>query len=658
MKKTFMLGFGLAAVALMAACSDENGFNKGSNAEGIVFTSSISTRATDTSFEGGDQIGISMTVDGGIVASNVQYGTEDGQSFTSPSPLTYGLASGAASVGFLGVYPYSANVSGGVYSFTLSTDAGTPLTKNDIMHASTPGIAVNTKTVPLDFSHKLVKIVMKLSDASGAAVEGANLAITNQQVAGTLNLTDGTVSATDAATSTMPFAANADISGEYQAIVMPSPEPVQGRCITIENGDATYNCPLDQEVFEPGKKYTFTVTLNANGTLEEGEPITVVPSVTDWTPERVEKGWILTGEINVLGKTALQLAANVAVTAEGTPIGDFEGELNADDVYSLSYTREDATNAVTLLVAPKNGGLGYSYTLPAGKEEGKLLIAVGDDKKQGINVSSEATGIMLTDVTVYTSTNVSVPMVIWTGDGTPGNGSASAEETPGYEPCGWRKLIAQITLDEQQRALFVPGASLRFHYSADFSKDILLLGHSHLSGSNWGTFDTENHTLTTVITYPMYEEVKNNNYVVPLVMDWAAITGTLNSVELIPADAEHGNLMWISSTPCMMDDYGRIITDTPSDLVEGDIIRVHCQDVTDGAKIGAYSVTWSDSGEVLTPLSADQNVAAGSSTYDYVLDAAAVEAFLAQRQNVIAITWIGSGMTVSKMELVRGGAGE
>ena len=140
-----MLGFGLAAVALLAACSDEDEFNKGSNAEGITFTSSVSTRATDTSFSPDDQIGISMAVEGNIVAANALYKTEDATNFTSDSPLTYGSASGAASVGFFGVYPYSANVSGGVYSFTLSADAGTPLTNNDIMYANTPGIQVNTR---------------------------------------------------------------------------------------------------------------------------------------------------------------------------------------------------------------------------------------------------------------------------------------------------------------------------------------------------------------------------------------------------------------------------------------------------------------------------------------------------------------------------------
>lgn len=659
MKKNFMLGFGLAAVALLAACSDEDEFNKGSNAEGITFTSSVSTRATDTSFSPDDQIGISMAVEGNIVAANALYKTEDATNFTSDSPLTYGSASGAASVGFFGVYPYSANVSGGVYSFTLSADAGTPLTNNDIMYANTPGIQVNTRNVPLDFSHKLAKIVMKLTDAGGSPVVGANLTITNQSVAGTLNLLDGTVAATDAPSTTLPFAANGDVSGEYQVIVMPS-EAVQGRCITIENGGTAYTCPLDQEMFDTGKKYTFTVTLNANGTLEEGEPITVVPSVTDWTPEQVEKGWILSGEINVLGKNAMLLASNVEVTAEGTAIGSFDGELNADDVYSLSYTRADATDAATLLIAPKNGGVGYSYALPAGKTEGKLLIVVGDDKKQGINVSSEAGGITLTSVVAYTSSSsISMPMVIWTGDGTPGNGSAedineSGENVaPGYEAGGWRKYVALIPFEGDWTSSFVPGATLRFHFSSDFNYKNLLLGHSALQGNNFGTVDTENGTLTTLVTYAMCDEVATIGEI-PVLLNWGSYPGTLNSIELVPAEEDFGNLLWANEAPCQMD-YGRFITGIPYNMAEGDIYRVHCENVVEGAKLGGFKSAWGDSGETLTPLIAEQNVTAGSATVDFVLDAATIATLQGSWNSLSSVTWIGNGLSVTKVEYIKAG---
>lgn len=70
MRKTLMFGLGLATTLLTTSCTKEENFNQ---AQDIMFSSSISSRATDTSFEGNDKIGISMTPGN---TTNVLYSTE------------------------------------------------------------------------------------------------------------------------------------------------------------------------------------------------------------------------------------------------------------------------------------------------------------------------------------------------------------------------------------------------------------------------------------------------------------------------------------------------------------------------------------------------------------------------------------------------------
>lgn len=70
MRKTLMFGLGLATTLLATSCTKEENFNQAQN---IMFSSSISSRATDTSFEENDKIGISMTPGN---TTNVLYSTE------------------------------------------------------------------------------------------------------------------------------------------------------------------------------------------------------------------------------------------------------------------------------------------------------------------------------------------------------------------------------------------------------------------------------------------------------------------------------------------------------------------------------------------------------------------------------------------------------
>ena len=571
MRKTLIFSFGLAATLLATSCTKEENFNQ---TQDIVFSSSISSRATDTSFEGNDEIGISMTPGN---ATNVLYSTEDGISFSSTNPITYGMAGNVETVDFTAVYPYKeGSISNSVYNFTLSTNPETPLTENDVMLASATEIPVGSKNVNLDFKHKLVKVVVQLSDANGQAITGAQLKINNQQLVGSLNLSDATVTSTDAADDEMPFAANASISGQYQTIVMPS-APVQGRYIEVIHEEKTYTLPVDNQEFVSGKKLTFTATLNANGTVDPGKPIIVNPTVSDWD-KKIESGWILTGEISVVGKSAKQLASNIQLNiGEAAVINNFTGTLIEDDIYCISYTRAAATSSddiqtANITISPSTGGTGKTYTLPAGQAEGKLLFKVGENTS-GISITTTDSGITLSDITVYTSSNdIAIPITLWEGTGYSDN----------YY---WATGIANFNIVPDELKL---GSKLRIYcnakpkpedgtriYFSTYTNDTY--GENEMiiyDGYNYIENNEEEGYITVLVLDQLIKDITKNNFIVGL----KGANCDITKIVLIPASENETvseNLLWKGNgAPMMYGNYVSIDLWLQKEIEEGGKIRV------------------------------------------------------------------------------------
>lgn len=618
MRKTLMFGLGLATTLLATSCTKEENFNQ---TQGIVFSSSISSRATDTSFEGNDKIGISMTPGN---TTNVLYSTEDGMNFTSATPITYDMAGNVETVDFTAVYPYrEGSISNSVYNFTLSTDPETPLTENDVMLASSPGISVGSKNVSLNFKHKLVKIVVQLSDANGQPITGAQLKINNQQLAGSLNLSDATVTSTDVADGEMPFAANASISGQYQTIVMPS-DPVQGRYIGITHNGNTYTLPVDNQDFVSGKKLSFTATLNVDGTVEQGTPITVVPSVSDWDEEKINSGWLLSGDIQVTGKTPKQLVSNIQLDNGGTTvINNFTGTLEQDDVYCISYKCGDgsllSTDAQTasITITPLAGGNAKRYTLQ--QSEGKLLIKVGDGTA-GISIKANDSDITLNEVTVYTSSNnVIVPITLWEGN---------AENTEVYNILG----LVNIQIKEADLTELKIGAKLRIYYtpkdnsqgtslySAKYSEGNYVSSASSIYDSYNSIEPYNNEYITVYLLNQLIEEIKENN-------NSLGISGTnchITKVVLIPASGNEDvneNTLWKGRCQTYSI-WNSVNLWLPEEISTGGTLRVNFEPAQhkvdgDGAIItkpllGGFVITYPEGigetrTEILTPVEIEEN---------------------------------------------------
>lgn len=649
MRKTIL--FGLAAAMLATACSEEDDLRQGIAGEGITFTSSVMSRATDTSFEARDAIGVSMYTESGFVenATNVQYTTANGSGFTSTNPMTWGAAGSAEKVDFKGVYPYKADaVADGIYSFTLATGEGASLSNNDVMYSSMTDVTVGAKNVDLTFTHKLVKVVMQVYNQNRKPLSDATVKINNQQTSGTLNLADGTVTSTDAADATLNFASNPDVEGEYQTIVMPS-AATQGRVITITYKNVDYPCPVDMYAFDSGSKMIFSVTLNPkSGTASQGTIVNATATVDNWTEQRIESGWIFGpgDSFEVEGKISYQLlTGSVELKAEGTHFGNFgDKRLDATDVYSLKYTRTDAANDATIKISGKD------YTLQKGLTSGTLLIATGSNTA-GIDVSSDATGITLTSVLVYTNKNIGLPITLWTGDGSAGNGTVG-DDVDSYP------VIARITLSEEQQNLFVPGAILRCYLADGNDAAVLRLGTLQLyySWRNLGIFDDDSNCLTNVLTLAMCDEVKDDGNIMIFGQNWSNIR--LNRVELVPAsdDEVFTNLLWChkaeGGADCSMS-WGDILVNIPTSLKSGDIIRVTYTDAAEGAYLEGVAgdvdlETTPDAPRMLQRT----EVSVGGSSVDFDINEETCTALLGLECRSLIIN--GENLTVHKIQLVRG----
>lgn len=649
MRKTIL--FGLTAAMLATACSEEDDLRQGIAGEGITFTSSVMSRATDTRFEAEDAIGVSMYTESGFVgnATNVQYTTKNGTAFTSTNPMTWGAAGSAKTVDFKGVYPYKADaVADGKYSFTLATDDGASLSDNDVMYSSMTDVAVGANNVNLTFTHKLVKVVMQVYNQNRKLLRGATVKINNQQTSGTLNLADGTVTSTGAADATLDFASNPEVEGEYQTIVMPS-AATQGRVITITYDNVDYPCPVDMYAFESGTKIIFSATLNPDGTVSLGKTVIVSADVKDWEKEEVTSGWIF-GEGDsfvVKGKISYQLAENVKLASEPIQVGNLGRDLDEKDVYSLEYTRTNAETDAAITIS------GKSYTLPAGQTAGTLLVAAGTNLR-GINVSSGAEGITLAKVLVYSNENIGLPITLWTGDESAGNGTADSDG-----------LLAHITLTENQRNLFVTGALLRC-YSPSGSDMALKLGTLPLSGYNLGFISNKQQansdTLTAALTVALYEEVEDGNIKI-----YGQGGSKLDKVELIPnpESEDFTDLLWCreleGDADCMMM-YGDFLYIIPKSLKAGDIIRVYCylsdsnsgkaylEGVAGDAVEGDAKDPYKGATRILPKT--DVSKETHQEYIDYTIDESTCKTMLGLKCGTMIMN--GDGLSVHKVLLVRG----
>ena len=241
------------------------------------------TKATATEFENGDKIGLyvveapaPLQVSGNYV-NNLQ-ATYNGTNWTGDNSLKWPLTTSTCDL--YAYYPYMevSSITSAPFSVLLDQSAG--IGACDFLWGKTASQAYTTEAIPLQFSHKLSKITLKLVKSEsyvGDLPSNAVFYVHSTVPTATVDLTSGSVTKD-------PYGAARTISchkvadDTYEAVVIP--QRLASRTPLFEmvaNGvsylvEGTFN-------FKPGINYTFNVTLN---TSTESIRIEIGGEIENW----------------------------------------------------------------------------------------------------------------------------------------------------------------------------------------------------------------------------------------------------------------------------------------------------------------------------------------------------------------------------------------
>jgi hypothetical protein len=271
MKRLFLY----ASIAVMlAACSNEEEMVPGFVAdEGEIQLQMLHpgqlTRATDTAFETNDSIGVYVTAAdaalqlGGNEVNNELF-TFNGTSWTSKRKVYWNT--GKHNV--YAYYPYSKQVNDVKdYAFSVQEDQSTTwgYCHSDFLWASAAGVAASNSPVPMQFSHKMSNVIVRLQKGEnfeGNLPANAKVYLYSTVTKATINLSTGDASKDNyAGTGTIHCLKKAN--DEYRAIVVPQSITSRRPLVEVIVDDVSYL--MEGKIsYKPGYRHTIVVTLDKN----------------------------------------------------------------------------------------------------------------------------------------------------------------------------------------------------------------------------------------------------------------------------------------------------------------------------------------------------------------------------------------------------------
>ena len=227
------------------------------------------TRVTEAGFDADDQIGVYVTASDAALQLagnhvNNELFTYNGSSWTSSRKVYWDKGTH----NIYAYYPYSPSVNDVVdYSFRVQLDqtSAEAYSKSDFLWASATGIAASATPVPMQFEHKMSKVVVKL--VKGDQFEGDIPADAEVYVLSTVPHAVVDLSTGDAAKDNFATAESIKCrkiaNGEYSAIVVPQSLTSRRPLVEVIVGSVSYL--MEGKIsFRQGYMHTMTVTLNQN----------------------------------------------------------------------------------------------------------------------------------------------------------------------------------------------------------------------------------------------------------------------------------------------------------------------------------------------------------------------------------------------------------
>ncbi len=266
--KTKNLFFAAMAICTLTACNNEEEVTAFVPAENEIQLDFVhpGTRATDTSFEANDNIGVYVTRAsdalqlGGNVVNNELF-TYNGSSWTSPRKVYWN----ADKHNVYAYYPYSKTVNDVEdYKFSVQTDQSSKegYTTSDFLWASATDVAASNAAVRMQFAHKLSCVNVQL--IKGESYEGDIPANTEVYLYSTTP--DALISLSSGDATKDSYGSSASIrcyqvsNTLYKAIVVPQNLSTQRPLVEVVIGNVSYL--MEGKIsYKPGMRHTLNITL-------------------------------------------------------------------------------------------------------------------------------------------------------------------------------------------------------------------------------------------------------------------------------------------------------------------------------------------------------------------------------------------------------------
>lgn len=244
---------------------------------------SVVTRATETAFESGDKIGLyvvetpaPLQVSGNYV-NNLQ-ATYNGSQWTGDSGLRWPSTESVCDI--YAYYPFMEVSKITAAPFSVLEDQSDGFGACDFLWGKAASVAYTTDAIPVQFSHKLSKITLKLVKSEsyvGDLPSNAVFYVHSTVPDATVDLTTGSVTKDPYGTA-KTITCHKVSDDTYEAVIIP--QRLASRTPLFEmvaNGvsylvEGSFN-------FKPGINYTFSVTLN---TSTESIRIEIGGEIEDW----------------------------------------------------------------------------------------------------------------------------------------------------------------------------------------------------------------------------------------------------------------------------------------------------------------------------------------------------------------------------------------
>lgn len=239
----------------------------------INLSMDLATKVTDTAFESGDEVGIYIVnyvdgVAGSLAALGNHYDNVKHTYSTSwtPAEEMYWLDK-TTKADFYCYYPYGNPSSVTAYPFAVNADQSTLANykASDFVWGKASGVSPTSNLVQIATNHVMSNMAIYLEAGDGFtdetfAAADVSVAVRNVKTNATVNLTDGTVTATGSTTEVTPYNEGA----YYRAVIVPQ-TVASGSALIVVTVDGTEYTLKKGFTFAGGKQHKFTVTVNKTG---------------------------------------------------------------------------------------------------------------------------------------------------------------------------------------------------------------------------------------------------------------------------------------------------------------------------------------------------------------------------------------------------------